>query len=120
MNRVWSEKTIPAAESWQRAVIVLLAKADVLDDPAEFRTIALCNLEGRLFFTLMNWRLSEFMIKNGDINTAVQRGFIEKLPGCVEHSETLHHAMLDARQNKRNICVSWLDLETHMEVCGTL
>ena len=32
------------------------------------------------------------------------------MAGCVEHSETLHHAVLDARQNKRNICVSWLDL----------
>ena len=108
MNRVWSEKVIP--ESWQRAVIVLLAKSDILDDPKEFRPIALLNSEGRLFFTLMNWRLSDYMLKNKYIDTKVQKGFIEKLAGCVEHSETLHHALLDARKSKRNICVSWLDL----------
>ena len=58
MNRVWAEKIIP--ESWQRAVIVLLAKSEVLDDPKEFRPIALLNAEGRLMFTLMNWELSEY------------------------------------------------------------
>ena len=108
MNRVWAEKIIP--ESWQRAVIVLLAKSEVLDDPKEFRSIALLNAEGRLMFTLMNWRLSEYMLKNKYIDTTVQKGFIEKMAGCIEHSETLHHALLDARENKRNICVSWLDL----------
>ena len=40
----------------------------------------------------------------------MQKGFIEKLAGCVEHSETLHHALLDARKSKLNTCVSWLDL----------
>ena len=52
MNRVWDEKVIP--KSWQQAVIVLLAKSEVLDDPSEFRPIALLNAEGRLFFTLLN------------------------------------------------------------------
>ena len=62
MNRVWAEKIIP--ESWQCPVIVLLAKYEVLDDPKEFWPIALLNAEGRLMFTLMNWRLSEYMLKN--------------------------------------------------------
>ena len=50
------------------------------------------------------------MLQNGYIDTSVQKGFIEKLAGCIEHCETLHHALLDARKNHRNICVSWLDL----------
>jgi hypothetical protein len=108
MNRVWSEKVVP--HSWQQAVIVLLAKSDELNKPSEFRPIALLNAEGRLFFTLMNWRLSAYMLNNGYIDVSVQKGFIERLAGCVEHSETLHHAVLDARANKRNLCVSWLDL----------
>ena len=69
INRVWIEKII--LESWQRAVIVLLAKSEVLNDPKEFRPIALFNAEGRLMFTLMNWRLSECMLKNKYFDTTV-------------------------------------------------
>ena len=54
----------------------------------------------------MNWRLSAYMLKNGYIDVSVQKGFIERLAGCVEHSETLHHAVLDAVRNKRDLCVS--------------
>ena len=108
LNRVWKSRIIPA--SWQRAVVVLLAKSNVLNKPSEFRPIALLNAEGRLFFTLMNGRLSDYMLKNGYICTGVQKGFIERLAGCVEHSETVHAALLDARSRKKNLCVSWIDL----------
>ena len=58
----------------------------------------------------MNWRLSNYMLANGYIDTTVQKGFIEKMAGCIEHSETVQRAIADAYNNKRNICVSWLDL----------
>ena len=108
MQRVWTEQTVP--ESWQRAIVILLAKSDDLASPGEFRPIALLNAEGRLFFTLMNARLSTYMLKNGYINTKIQKGFIEKIAGCIEHSEVAHEAMLDAHANKKNLCVSWIDL----------
>ena len=50
------------------------------------------------------------MLKNGYIDTTVQKGFIERVAGCIEHSETVFQAMVDARTHKRNICVSWIDL----------
>ena len=50
------------------------------------------------------------MLKNGYIDTAVQKGFIERAAGCVEHSETVFQALLDARTHKRNVCISWIDL----------
>ena len=108
MRRVWEEKVIP--KSWQRAIVVLLAKSEDLASPGEFRPIALLNAEGRLFFTLMNARLSSFMLKNRYINTRIQKGFIEEVAGCIEHSEVAHEAMLDAHAHKKNLCVSWIDL----------
>ena len=50
------------------------------------------------------------MLKNGYIDTSVQKGFIERVAGCIEHSETVFQAIVDARTHKRNICVSWIDL----------
>ena len=105
-NRVWKARTIPA--SWQRAMVVPLAKNEVLDKPSEFRAIALLNAEDRLFFTLMMGACH--MLKNDYINTGVQNGFIERLARCVEHSETIHAALLNARKRRNNLCVSWIDL----------
>ena len=50
------------------------------------------------------------MLKNGYINTKIQKGFIEEVAGCIEHSEVAHEAMLDAHANKKNLCISWIDL----------
>ena len=55
--------------SWQCALVVLLSKSDGLDDPSEFRPIALLNAEGRLFFTLVQWKLSSYFVGNGYITT---------------------------------------------------
>ena len=54
---------------WQRAIIVLLGKSDRLCEPSEFRPVALLTAEHRLFFILMNWRLSNYTIQNGYIDT---------------------------------------------------
>ena len=109
-KRVWNKQTIPV--SWQRGMIVLIPKSSTtnLADPAEFRPIALLNSEGRLFFTLMEWRLSDYMIKNGYFDTTVQKGFMREVAGCVEHSETIYRAAQDARIHGRDLCVSWIDL----------
>ena len=85
------------------AIVALLAKSEDLAPPGEFRPIALLNAEGRLFLTLMNARLSSFMLKNRYINTRIQKGFIEEVAGCIEHSEVAHEAMLDAHAHKKNL-----------------
>ena len=35
---------------------------------------------------------------------------MERIAGCIGQSETVHQAMLDAHLNKRNFCISWIDL----------
>ena len=110
VKRVWRKRTIPA--SWQRGAIILIPKSSTTDlaDPKEFRPIALLNSEGRLFFTFMEWRLSDYMINNGYFDTTVQKGFMRQVAGCVEHSETIYRAAQDARTHGRDLCVSWIDL----------
>ena len=50
------------------------------------------------------------MIKNGYLDSSVQKGFMRGVPGCVEHSETIYRAALYARDHGRDLCVSWIDL----------
>ena len=82
IQRVWKEKTIP--HSWQCGFVVLIPKATTRDraDPAEFRPIALINVEGRLFFTLAEWRLSNYMLANAYMDSQIQKGFLREIGGC--------------------------------------
>ena len=79
-------------------------------DPTECRPIDLLNSEGRLFFTLMEWRLTDYMIENRYFDTTVQMGFMREVAGCVEHSGTLYRAAQDAHTHGRDLCVSWIDI----------
>jgi len=51
------------------------------------------------------------MISNEYIRTRVQKGFIEGVAGCVEHTTTQWEMLQDAKKHQRNICMAWLDLE---------
>ena len=73
IQRVWKEKTIP--HSWQCGFVVLIPKATTRDfaDPAEYRSIALINVEGHLFFALAEWRLSNYMLADGYMDGQIQK-----------------------------------------------
>lgn len=109
-KRVWKERVVP--QRWQCGFIILIPKGTTKDtsDPSEFRPITMLNAEGRLFFTLMEWRLTTYMTSNGYIDATIQKGFMPKVAGCVEHSETAYRGILDARQYKQDLCISWVDL----------
>lgn len=107
--KIFSDKDIP--ESWATAFVVLLQKEKgVTDVPKEFRPIAITNTIGKIFFSIISDRLQRFLVKNGYIKTAIQKGFLSGVPGCVEHSFTLWEALKEAKDEARAIVVSWLDL----------
>ena len=50
---------------------------------SDFRPIALLNVEGKLFFSLVSRHLETHLINNKKfINKSVQKGCMEKVPGC--------------------------------------
>jgi hypothetical protein len=105
---VYKSKSVP--KDWAAAYVVLLQKSESLDNPEEFRPIAITNTAGKLFFSIISDRLQEFMVKNKYIKTAVQKGFLFGVPGCVEHSFALVEALRRVRADKRAIVISWIDL----------
>ena len=77
----------------------------------DFRPIALLNVEGKLFFSLVSKRLEQHVISNNKfINTSIQKGCMEKVPGCWEHMSMVWSALKEARQNKSSIANIWLDI----------
>ena len=83
-------------------------KADTIGD---FRSIALSNVEGKLFWSLMANRLfSHFLGENKLINKSIQKGCMEKTPGVWEHVSMVWSALQEARNTKGDLAAVWLDI----------
>ena len=77
----------------------------------DFRPIALLNVEGKLFFSLIARRLEEHIIqKNRIINLSIQKGCMAKVPGCWEHMSLVWDELKTAKSNKTSITAVWLDI----------
>ena len=108
VEEVWKRKQVPS--SWQLAMIILLPKTDDTSAPGMMRPIALTNCDGKLFFTIVQRRLTKFMVDNGYINPSIQKAFMPGVAGCIEHNQLLWDALKNAKMRQVAICVSWLDL----------
>lgn len=109
LQRVWKDRSIPTA--FQVGRIRLLPKSDDTSHPKLMRPISILNVEGRLFWTVFQKRLSKFMLTNGYIDSRVQKGFLEGVAGCIEHTSMQWEMLKHAKDNQRGIVMAWLDLE---------
>ena len=77
----------------------------------DFRPIALLNVEGKLFFSLLSKQMEKHIIHNNKlINTSIQKGCMEKVPGCWEHMSMVWSALKSAKSTKQGLCAAWLDI----------
>ena len=51
----------------------------------DFRPIPLLNVEGKLFFSILPKRLEKHVCSNKLINSSIQKGCMERVPGRWEH-----------------------------------
>ena len=78
----------------------------------DFRPIALLNVEGKLFFSLISKRLEDHIIhKNKFVNTSIQKGCMAKVPGCWEHMSLVWEELQRSKQIDSSIAAVWLDIE---------
>ena len=49
----------------------------------EFRPISILNVDGKVFFGILAWRVISFVQKNGYVDESVQKAGIPGIPGCV-------------------------------------
>ncbi|KAG7525299.1 hypothetical protein JOB18_025050 [Solea senegalensis] len=52
----------------------------------------------------------DYLLRNSYIDTSVQKGGIPKVPGCLEHTGIVTQLIREARENKGDLAVLWLDL----------
>ena len=78
---------------------------------SDFRPIALLNVEGELFFSLVSRHLETHLISNNKIiNKSVQKGFMGKVPGCWEHISMVWAVLKEAKSKNLSLATIWLDI----------
>ena len=105
---------------WQSAQEIYIPKVSNPSEnkPSDFRPIALLNVEGKLFFSLVSKRLETHLICNSKfINNSVEKYCMEKIPGCWEHLSMVWHARKEARAQKSNLAIIWLDIANAYAHC---
>ena len=104
-------KRVPV--QWRIAFKTFIPKVEDPDPGKfpDFRDIALLNVEGKIFFSLISKRFTRHIIeKNKFIDTSIQKGCMENIPGCWEHIAMVWDALKDARLNQKDLVSIWLDI----------
>ena len=100
-----------APSSWAGCNITLSLKAGSPKDPSNFRPIALSSILGKVYHQIKADQLTEYMLRNKYINPAVQKAFLRKINGCVEHIQVIQEIIQDAKHRKRSVHFTFVDLE---------
>ncbi|KAJ8356215.1 hypothetical protein SKAU_G00190090 [Synaphobranchus kaupii] len=98
------------AQQWRFAEGVWIPKEEDSRRIDQFRIISLLSVEGKIFFSIVARRLADFLSNNGYIDTSVQKGGVSGVPGCLEHTGVVTQLIREARENKGDLTVLWLDL----------
>ena len=89
---------------------VFIPKEENSSKISQFRPIALLNVEGKIYFSILARRLVKFVIANGFIDTTIQKAGIPGFSGCLEHSSVIWELIKRAKSEKGKLAVVWLDL----------
>lgn len=108
MGIAWKNQSIPPA--WSRAITTFIPKGKDSHNISQFRGIALLNVEGKIFFSVMAKRMTSYLLANNYIDTSCQKAGIPGFPGCVEHSAMIWEQIQTAKRSKSDLHVVWLDL----------
>ena len=85
-------------------------KEEGAEEIRKFRSISLMNVEGKLFFAMKAARLTDYMLVNSYIDTSLQKGGVPGVSGCLEHTAVLSQLIKEAKADKKNLVITWLDI----------
>ena len=108
IQRAWSSATVD--DEWKKAEGVYIPKEKDSKGLNQFRPISMLNVEGKIFFSIMASRLTEFVMSKQYVDISVQKGGIPGVPGCIEHTSMIWEAIQRAKRSRLSLYVVWLDL----------
>ena len=108
LRLLWRRNIV--SNAWRQAEGVFIPKEEGASTVNKFRTISLLNVEGKLFFSLKADRITDFLLASGYIDPSIQKGGIPGVSGCLEHTAVLSQLIREAKSEKKNLVITWLDI----------
>ena len=108
LRQMWRKKKV--AERWHMSEGLYLPKEADAKKIGDFRPISILNVDGKVFFGILAWRVISFVQQNGYVDESVQKAGVPGIPGCVEHAYAIWDAIQKAKKDKEDLDVVWLDL----------
>lgn len=105
---LWKVGSIPIYERFATKILIAKSQSRVLK---EYRDITLFNASLKALTGTWARAVSQYMVRNGYFDTTVQKGFIQKTAGCIEHNQTIVDLLKESKKNKAPFQLAFLDLE---------
>eukprot|EP00731_Ephydatia_muelleri_P013793 Em0007g1103a len=93
---------------WKHSTVTLIHKGGDVTSVRNWRPICLQLTLYKLYTAIIARRIASWAMETRAFSPA-QKGFLA-YDGCAEHNFLLRSMMLEARRNKRNLLLAWLDL----------
>ena len=97
-------------DTWCSADGIYLPKEAEAKQIGQFRPISLLNVDGKIYFGIIAKRTIDFLQNNGYIDEKVQKAGVPGIPGCIEHAYSIWGAIQEAKKDKLDLSIVWLDL----------
>ena len=108
LRGMWKKNEM--SDNWRTAEGIFIPKENEAVKVEKFRTISLLNVEGKLYFALRADRLVKYTLANGYIDRSIQKGGVPEVSGCLEHTAILSQLIREAKEEKKELVVTWLDI----------
>ena len=108
LGALWEKPDL--LEEWCTAEGVYLPKEENASEIGQFRPISLLSVLGKIYMGVIARRAINFLQTNGFVDESVQKAGIPGIPGCIEHAYTIWDAIQQAKKEKLDLNVVWLDL----------
>lgn len=90
---------------------ILIHKGGDTNEPSNFRMIALTSCLIKPLHLIMARKLENFLVSNEYLDPKVQKGFMSKISGCIEHTTVPQELLPDAKFKKKTIHITAFDLQ---------
>ena len=108
LQEMWPNFEMPQS---RYGITGLIHKSGSTDIVSNYRPVTMTNTDGKILLSILAARSLSYMKSNGYFDLSVQKGFINDMAGCAEHTTMLSELLKNAKQNNRQITVCWTDLE---------
>jgi hypothetical protein len=106
-------------KSWSESVVKLIHKSGPLEQPSNFRMIALTNCIGKVYHLILSKRFTDYLTANKYVDQTLQKAFLPGINGCIEHNQVLDELVKDVKNKKRTLHITFIDLADAFWVCPT-